>query len=107
VENANIGATLSVESRHLTPFRILPVVAYLLIVLFTSLNTIQALQAMAPGADPVPEPAIPAILAAFDKYEVVAMDTVVNPGENATVIPWRLVFTASALAGPPSASSVR
>jgi hypothetical protein len=25
------------------------------------------------GADPVPEPAIPAILAAFDKYEVVAM----------------------------------
>src|SRR5258708_20071422 len=25
------------------------------------------------GAEPVPEPAIPAILAAFDKYEVVAM----------------------------------
>ena len=31
------------------------------------------LQAKPPGAEPIPEPAIPAILAAFDKYEVVAM----------------------------------
>jgi hypothetical protein len=31
------------------------------------------LQTKPPGSEPVPEPAIPAILAAFDKYEVVAM----------------------------------
>ena len=30
-------------------------------------------QTKPPGAEPVPEPAIPGILAAFDKYEVVAM----------------------------------
>jgi hypothetical protein len=32
-----------------------------------------AAQAKPPGAEPVPQPAIPAILAAFDKYEVVGM----------------------------------
>ena len=31
------------------------------------------LQTKPPGSEPIPEPAIPAILAAFDKYEVVAM----------------------------------
>jgi hypothetical protein len=31
------------------------------------------LQAKPAGAEPIPEPAVPAILAAFDKYEVVAM----------------------------------
>jgi len=31
------------------------------------------LQTKPPGSEPVPEPAVPAILAAFDKYEVVAM----------------------------------
>jgi hypothetical protein len=31
------------------------------------------LQTKPPGSEPLPEPAIPAILAAFDKYEVVAM----------------------------------
>ena len=31
------------------------------------------LQTKPPGSEPVPEPAIPAILAAFDRYEVVAM----------------------------------
>jgi hypothetical protein len=30
-------------------------------------------QANRKGSEPIPEPAIPAILAAFDKYEVVAM----------------------------------
>lgn len=35
--------------------------------------TISAAQAPTKPADPVPEPAISAVLAAFDKYEVVAM----------------------------------
>jgi hypothetical protein len=39
----------------------------------TVIPTISRAQAQATGSEPVPEPAVPAILAAFDKYEIVAM----------------------------------
>jgi hypothetical protein len=46
----------------------------LLMVLIPNLGWSQAQkQANQKGSEPIPEPAIPAILAAFDKYEVVAM----------------------------------
>lgn len=61
------------ESRKLHPPRLLSVIVFLLAILFASASPLQAQQAKPPGPDPVPEPAIPAILAAFDKYEVVAM----------------------------------
>jgi hypothetical protein len=41
--------------------------------LLTSVPAISRAQAKPAGSDPIPEPAVPAILAAFDKYEVVAM----------------------------------
>src|SRR5216117_3987415 len=46
----------------------------LLIALIPTINPARTLQSARPtGADPKPESALPAILAAFDKYEVVAM----------------------------------
>src|SRR5580658_3259823 len=46
----------------------------LLMVLIPNLGWAQTQkQANQKGSEPIPEPAIPAILAAFDKYEVVAM----------------------------------
>jgi hypothetical protein len=46
----------------------------LLIALTPSISRAEAQESVKPaGAEPIPEPAIPAILAAFDKYEVVAM----------------------------------
>src|SRR5690349_22164671 len=45
-----------------------------LMMVIPTINWAQAQQQMKPtGSEPVPEPAIPAILAAFDRYEVVAM----------------------------------
>jgi hypothetical protein len=41
--------------------------------LIPAVSGAQTRQSKPAGADPIPEPAIPAILAAFDKYEVVAM----------------------------------
>lgn len=49
------------------------VAMFLLSVLFAIMGQAQTQQAKPGGAEPVPEAAIPAILAAFDKYEVVAM----------------------------------
>ena len=45
----------------------------LMVVLLLSIGRNLAAQAKPGGAEPVPQPAIPAILAAFDKYEVVGM----------------------------------
>ena len=44
-----------------------------LMVLIPSISCAQTQQSKSAGVDPIPEPAIPAILAAFDKYEVVGM----------------------------------
>src|ERR1700688_2718151 len=49
------------------------VAMFLLSVLFAIIGQAQTQQAKPKGAEPVPEAAIPAILAAFDKYEVVAL----------------------------------
>jgi hypothetical protein len=38
-----------------------------------ALTCAKAQQSKPAGADPTPEPAVPAILAAFDKYEIVGM----------------------------------
>ena len=45
----------------------------LMLILLLSIGRNLAAQAKPGGAEPVPQPAIPAILAAFDKYEVVGM----------------------------------
>src|SRR5690348_3788460 len=41
-----------------------------------TLTFAQSQQPKPAGAEPIPEPAIPAILAAFDKYEVVALPAI-------------------------------
>jgi hypothetical protein len=45
----------------------------LVVILLLSINQNLGAKAKPSGAEPVPQPAIPAILAAFDKYEVVGM----------------------------------
>ena len=52
----------------------LPLIFLFLLTLITSMSRAQAHQSTKPaGSEPIPQPAIPAILAAFDKYEVVGM----------------------------------
>jgi hypothetical protein len=63
------------RSGFLSPIRVLiRYVCWLVMLLFLPLiGAISTAQAPTKSADPIPEPAISAILAAFDKYEVVAM----------------------------------
>src|SRR5580698_4580572 len=65
LENTNMG-------RGLCTSRVL---LFFVMALIPALGVAQTPQQTRPaGSDPAPEPALPAILAAFDKYEVVAMD---------------------------------
>lgn len=73
-----IGETSSVvrtESPEL--YRLIRLSCAVLLLIMTLLTTISPAQtqqqAKPPGSDPVPEPAVSAILAAFDKYEIVGM----------------------------------
>ncbi len=66
--------TARAESRNAWQVIQLRFVAFLLLfVVIATTSSAQTQQAKPKGAEPVPEAAIPAILAAFDKYEVVAM----------------------------------
>ena len=77
MENFSFGARASatlVGSRYPRATSLCHVTLILLIALIPTINRAQIQQSARPtGSDPKPEPAIPAILAAFDKYEVVAM----------------------------------
>jgi hypothetical protein len=72
MENSKSG--LRVRSRCSRVSFLCQAILIFLIVLIPTISRAQTQQsARPPGADPKPESAIPAILAAFDKYEVVAM----------------------------------
>lgn len=63
------------ESDNLSRFiRLCCAVMLFVMTVYPSVSRAQTpLLAKPHGSDPIPEPAIPAILAAFDKYEVVGM----------------------------------
>jgi hypothetical protein len=69
-KSSNAGA----ESTSLCRLTLLCCAVFLLLMVVPGISRAQIQpQAKPPGAEPTPEPAVPAILAAFKKYEVVAM----------------------------------
>ncbi len=78
IENPTIGGT-PFEARSESPdsrrvIRLCCAVLLFLVAVIPAISAAQTQQQTKPaGAEPTPEPAVPAILAAFDKYEVVAM----------------------------------
>jgi hypothetical protein len=77
MKNHTVGRTPSV-ARSKSPelcrvIRLFRVVLICLMAVIPVISCAQTQQSKRAGAEPIPEPAIPAILAAFDKYEVVGM----------------------------------
>jgi hypothetical protein len=77
MKNRKLGGIPS-EARSESPNsrlgnRLLCFVLLFLTALIPVISCAQTLQSKPAGAEPIPEPAVPAILAAFDKYEVVGM----------------------------------
>ena len=78
MENPAISRTGSEAGAQSTELhRLIRVCFAVLLLVTTVLSTMSRaqmrLQAKPAGSEPTPKPAIPAILAAFDKYEIVAM----------------------------------
>jgi hypothetical protein len=77
MENRVPQSTPSVVGNRLRPsgLSLLWAVLFFVISLIPAIGAAQTLQQARPtGSNPTPEPAIPAVLAAFDRYEVVALD---------------------------------
>jgi hypothetical protein len=80
MKNPAIGLTTPgtpaerVAVRRATRLYFLAFIFLFVLTLIPSMSRAQTQQSTKPaGSEPIPQPAIPAILAAFDKYEVVAM----------------------------------
>jgi len=76
VSNTEIVRAPSTElPKFLLASRIRQLCCFVLLLLFTVIPALSGAQSqtMATHADPIPEAAIPAILAAFDKYEIVGL----------------------------------
>jgi hypothetical protein len=73
MEKSTSGARVGIRRATRVAF-VCQAILFFLTLLVPTMSRAQTQQSARPaGADPKPEPAIPAILAAFDKYEVVAM----------------------------------